>query len=677
MSETSAEDRIKRLVLEIRYYAKEYYEYNRSVIPDKDYDDKLKELKSLIESHPEFDSPDLPIHQVMGKADTKRFSPVRFEFPMLSLDNVFNLEELTTFHNGMSKLLGKDLDYYCAEPKYDGLSIYLRYENGKLVQAATRGDGRTGENITENAKMVQGIPLTLKRLPNGRMPKLLDVRGEVLMAFHTFEQLNEERIAKGEQPFSNTRNAASGSLRQLNPEVTRSRHLTFAAYYLGDSQGIGIPNSHFARLMLLKQMGFSGYWSDIKLLNGPEQAEAYYQRIMKRRETMPYPIDGVVFKVDTIDFKTLVESGERAPKYAIAYKFPAQEVTSTLKKIVNQVGRSGTVTPVAEIDPVEVGGVTVSRVTLHNYDEVKRLDLHESDTVVVKRAGDVIPKITRVIPENRMKDAQPVVAPTHCPSCHSPLVKDPDGVFIRCLNGMQCPDQRLMGLKHYVSRNAMDIDDLGENRLKTLIDAKIVLSPLDLYNLPITDVSKLEGFSEKITQKIVKNIEDSRHTTLPRFLYALGIPLIGLGTATVLANELKDLKSILRASKTQLKSIKDIGDTTATAIHSFFEIDSNLSLVSQLEDELMWDVTPEPVLAEGFFNGKTFVITGSFKGFSRDELKARIEAQGGKVTGSLSKKTTALICGENPGGKRDKALVLNCPIWDESIIERELKGETK
>ena len=658
MDQAQAKARIEALRREIAEHDYRYYVLDAPSIPDAEYDRLMRELLALEAKFPELVTPDSPSQRV-GGAPSAAFAPVQHEVPMLSLANAFDEGEVRDFDRRVRELCGEAaVDYHC-EPKFDGLAISLRYEGGALVQAATRGDGSTGEDVTANVRTIAAIPLRLR----GNPPPLLEVRGEVYMPRDGFARLNAEQLARGEKPFANPRNAAAGSLRQLDPRITASRPLRFYAYGHGRVDG-DLPGRHSERLAALQGYGLPvcGLRRLVADIDGCLQ---YYAELGRRRPTLPYDIDGVVYKVDRIDLQERLGYVSRAPRWALAHKFPAEEAVTVLENIELQIGRTGAVTPVARLRPVFVGGVTVTSATLHNEDELRRKDVRIGDSVVVRRAGDVIPEVVRVLPERRPADARPFEMPTQCPVCGSAIVRLEGEAVSRCSGGLYCPAQRKASLAHFASRRAMDIDGLGDKLIEQLVDRGLVRDVSDLYRLDAATLAGLERMGEKSAAKLIAAIEASKRTTLARFIYALGIRHVGEATAAALAAHFGDLEPLLEADVKTLTAVPDVGPVVAQSIRNFFDQPHNREVIARL---LAAGVHWPPVEARTGAQplaGKTVVITGTFSR-PREELTAALQRLGAKVSGSVSKKTSFVAVGDNPGSKADKAAELGIPTLDEA-----------
>ncbi|BCX81213.1 DNA ligase (NAD+) [Methylomarinovum caldicuralii] len=655
--------RVEQLRREIEYHNYRYYVLDEPVISDAEYDALMAELRRLEAQYPELITPDSPTQRI-GAPPSEAFAPVRHEVPMLSLDNAFSDEDVIDFDRRVRERLGVEQVIYSCEPKLDGLAVSILYEHGSLTRAASRGDGYTGEDVTANVRTIRSIPL---RLRGSGWPERFEVRGEVFMSIEGFKKLNEWALKHGEKVFANPRNAAAGSLRQLDPRITARRPLDFFAYGYGIFPEDQLPKTHHELLDRFQDWG-------VPVAPEREVVEAvtgcldYYRRMLARRESLPYEADGVVYKVDRFDWQRLLGYTARAPRWAIAHKFPAHEATTVVEAIEVQVGRTGVLTPVAKLKPVQVGGVTVSSASLHNFEEVKRKDVRVGDTVLVRRAGEVIPEVVKVILEKRPPDAKPVQPPTHCPVCGAEVVADPGGVILRCSGGLYCPAQLKASIKHFASREAMDIEGLGEKLIDQLVDKGLVKDVADLYDLTFDQLIQLERMGPKSAQNLLKAIERSKHTTLPRFLYALGIREVGEVTAQLLAEHFGSLERIMNAGEEELARIPGIGPVVARHIVTFFRQPHNREVIERLRRAgVHWEEgapaeKPKPLA------GKTFVFTGTLAAMTREEAKRRVEALGAKVSNSVSKKTDYVVVGENPGSKLDKARQLGVEILDENAF---------
>ncbi len=665
MSE-SVHQRLEELKESLHYHAVRYYVEDNPEIPDAEYDRLMRELLEIEAQHPDLVTVDSPSQRVGGKP-LSEFSQVTHEVPMLSLDNAFDDSELDSFHKrAQDRIGGESIKQYCCEPKLDGLAVSLLYENGILVQAATRGDGTTGENITENVRTINAIPLKLR---GDDWPARLEVRGEVFMPKAGFEKLNELARQKGEKVFVNPRNAAAGSLRQLDSRITASRPLSFYAYSVGVVQGADLAASHYERFLQIKSWGLP-MCPETKRVDSLADVKTYYQDILKRRDALPYEIDGVVIKIDDIAVQERLGFVARAPRWAIAYKFPAQEEITTLNEVEFQVGRTGAITPVAKLEPVFVGGVTVSNATLHNADEIERLQVKIGDQVVIRRAGDVIPQVVSVIKERRPETARDIIFPTQCPVCGSHVERIEGEAVTRCTGGLVCQAQRKQALKHFVSRKALDVDGLGDKVIEQLVDREMVETPADLFKLSAGVLTVLERMGPKSAQNIVNALEKSKLTTLPRFLYSLGIREVGEATAANLAQHFKSLEAIQAATEEQLIAVQDIGVVVAKHITTFFEEEKNQAVVQDLLVQgIHWPEVSAPEQgAELPLEGKTVVLTGTLSQLGRTEAKEALQSLGAKVTGSVSKKTDILFAGENAGSKLAKAQELGIEIKTEQDL---------
>ena len=663
-------ERVEALRQQINYHNYRYYVLDDPEIPDSEYDRLMRELQELERRYPELVTPDSPTQRV-GAAPLEAFGEVRHRVPMLSLANAFDDDELREFDARVRKLLDTAGPVeYAAEPKLDGLAISLRYEAGRLVQGATRGDGYRGEDVTANVRTIDTIPL---RLLGKRWPKVLEVRGEVFMPKSGFRRLNEEARRKGEKPFANPRNAAAGSLRQLDPRITAQRPLAFFAYGWGELSVERLADTHAESLLRLRDFGLP-IAPQLEVLQGVEACLDYHRRLLQARDALDYDIDGVVFKVNDLDAQARLGYVSRAPRWAIAHKFPAEEALTRVRDVEWQVGRTGALTPVARLEPVQVGGVTVQNATLHNLDEIRKKDIHIGDTVYVRRAGDVIPEIVRVLPERRPPDARPIELPERCPVCGSEVIKPEGEAIARCTGGLYCPAQRKESIRHFASRRAMDIEGLGEKLVEQLVDKGLVHDPADLYGLTKAQLVSLERMGEKSAQNLLDALERSKRTTLPRFLYALGIREVGEATALALARHFGTLEAIERADEEALQEVPDIGPIVAAHIAAFFRQEHNLEVIERLRRAgVHWpEFTSSPSADEQPLAGKTFVLTGALSR-PRDQVKAELQALGARVTGSVSRKTDYLVAGEEPGSKLDKAKALGVTILDEQGLQRLLE----
>ncbi|WP_227368975.1 NAD-dependent DNA ligase LigA [Halomonas sp. M20] len=640
-----------------------YYVHDDPTLTDADYDRRLRRLQELESRHPDLIAPDSPTQRV-GAAPAEGFPEVKHAVPMLSLDNAFNDEEIMAFVKRVNERLERDSDdlTFCCEPKLDGLAVSLVYENGALVSGATRGDGRTGEGITSNLRTLRSIPLKLR---GESIPQLLEVRGEVYISHSGFEALNERARKEGSKVFANPRNAAAGSLRQLDPQVTAQRPLEFCAYQVARIDDYNAPMTHSALMARLREFGFRTN-PELDRVQGSAALLTYCQHLGEKRERLDYDIDGAVIKVDELRLQRELGFVARAPRWAIAYKFPAQEQTTWLKAVEFQVGRTGAITPVARLDPVTVAGALVSNATLHNQDEIVRLGAMIGDRVVIRRAGDVIPQVVRVIEDERPEGVLPIEFPRHCPVCGSDVERIDGEAVVRCPAGLFCAAQRKEALKHFASRRALDIDGLGTKIIDQLIEREWVKTPADLFHLKAQALAELPRLAEKSAQNLIDALEKSRHTTLPRFIYALGIREVGEATAGNLARHFGTLEALMQAALADLEAVEDVGPVVAAHVHAFFNEPHNRETVAQLIDAgVRWEeaevsARPQPLL------GQTWVLTGTLESMTRDEGKARLQALGAKVSGSVSKKTAGVVAGPGAGSKLAKAEELNVDVFDEA-----------
>ncbi len=678
--ESGAEHRIlelRRLINEANY---RYYVLDSPTIPDAEYDRLLRELQELEADHPELRSADSPTQRV-GAAPLKAFAEVAHGLPMLSLNNAFSEAEVAAFDRRVREGLGREGEQieYAVEPKFDGLAISLHYQNGVFVQGATRGDGFSGEDVSANLRTVKAIPM---RLEDMEPPVWLEVRGEVLMLRRDFDKLNETARNQGEKTFANPRNAAAGSLRQLDSRITARRRLSFFAYGVGRVEGAELPGTHAGIMDWLarRRLPVSNARATVRGVAGLMD---YFQRLGHQRASLPYDIDGAVYKVNRLADQETLGFVARAPRFAIAHKYPAQEELTTVEGIDVQVGRTGILTPVARLAPVFVGGVTVTNATLHNEDEVRRKDVRVGDTVIVRRAGDVIPEVVSVVLERRpMKDlVTPLYEPFRmrdtCPECGAPVVRLEDEAAARCSNGLSCPAQRKQAIIHFASRRAMDIEGLGDKLVEQIVDKGLVATPADLYDpekINRNNLAALDRMADKSAENLIRAIEDSRGRPLARFIFALGIRQVGEQTAKDLARYFGAMKSFMEADENALMAVPDVGPVVAASIRAFLSEGHNQTVIRALENARVWiDGEAAPRMA-GPMEGKTFVLTGTLPTLTRDDAKARIEAGGGKVTGSVSKKTHFVVAGADPGSKLKKALELDVTVLDEEGLLQLLMG---
>ena len=659
---SAVEDEIKALVVKLDAWSLAYHRDDNPIASDAEYDRELRRLRDLEEANPDLLLSTSPTQRV-GDKPLSEFKSIAHKLPMLSLDNAFSGEDLQAFEERNAAKLGVSQLCFCCEPKLDGVALSLVYENGVLKHAATRGDGTVGEDITHNARTIATVPL---RLSVDNPPPVLEVRGEVVIPRSDFVQMNERLIARGESVFQNPRNAAAGSLRQLDPRITATRPLVFMAYSVGYSEQASLPASHRDTLSYLNELGFKTSHL-IERANGWEEAENYVSRILAQRDSIGVDIDGVVIKVDSYEQQQSLGFVARAPRWAIARKFPAQEEVTRLVGVDFQVGRTGAVTPVARLEPVFVGGVTVSNATLHNADEIARLDVRVGDEVIVRRAGDVIPQIVRALADRRTTPLQKIAFPANCPDCDSTLTRDLEEAAVRCENATGCPAQQKAALEHYVSRKAMDIDGVGEKLLHQLFDEGLISSVADLYTLSHETLANLERMGSKSAQKALSAIEASKKTELPRFIYALGIREVGEATARNLSTHFGTLELLMQASRESLEEVDDVGPIVANHIYRFFAKEQNRLLINQLLDAgLHWDVQDNQLATEGVLSGQTWVVTGKLESMSRDEAGSIIRRHGGQTAGSVSKKTDVLLAGPGAGSKLSKAESLGIRIIDEA-----------
>jgi DNA ligase (NAD+) len=658
-----ASERAAWLRAQLEEHNHKYYVLDAPTISDAEYDKLFRELQALENQHPALATADSPTQRI-GGAPVAEFDAVTHRLPMLSLNNAFSDEEVESFDRRVRELIGADAVDYEVEPKFDGLAVSLRYEEGRLQVGATRGDGASGENVTANLRTIGAIPLAL---PGKGLPPLIEVRGEVLMYRRDFERLNKAQAAKEEKMFVNPRNAAAGALRQLDPKITASRRLNFFAYGIGvvDWGGMKPPTTQDALLSRLESLHLP-VTRERKLVRGLPGLMGYYRAIGARRTSLPFDIDGVVYKVNELALQERIGFVSRAPRFALAHKFPAEEMATEVLAIEVQVGRTGALTPVARLKPVFVGGVTVTNATLHNEDEVRRKDVRIGDTVIVRRAGDVIPEVVRVLKEKRPRGAREFVMPSKCPECGSKVVRLPDEAIARCSGGLVCPAQRKQELLHFAGRRAMDIEGLGEKLVDQLVDGKVVRTPADLYKLGVTGLAELERMADKSASNVIAAIDKSRRTTLARLIFALGIRHVGETTAKDLARHFGGLDALIEADEAALLEVHDVGPVLAESILLFFAEPHNREVIAQLRRAgVEWPESAPQRAAKGKLADVTFVLTGTLPSLSREEAKELIEEQGGKVAGSVSKKTNYVVAGAEPGSKLDRANELGIPVLDE------------
>jgi len=667
----AVKERCAYLRKEIERHNIRYYQLDDPLISDADYDALFRELQNLETQYPELSTPDSPTHRV-GSRPLNEFSEVVHRTPMLSLNNAFSEEEVRAFDQRVRDLLGVADVEYAVEPKFDGLAITLTYIDGIFVQGATRGDGSVGEDVTENLRTVRALPLRLQQaLP------LVEIRGEVLMMKRDFAALNQAQEAKGEKLFANPRNAAAGSLRQLDSRITASRRLSFFAYGVGEVEGIALPPTHGEQMSWLKSLAVP-VAKQCGVVRGVQGLLDFYHEIGAQRASLPYDIDGVVYKVNVIARQQKLGFMSRAPRFAIAHKFPAEEALTTVLDIEVQVGRTGALTPVARLAPVFVGGVTVTNATLHNQDEIDRKDVRVGDTVVVRRAGDVIPEVARVVLEKRPQP-EPLPFDLHrrhptCPICGSSVTKEDDESTWRCSGGLYCPAQRKQALWHFASRRAIDIEGLGEKLVEQLVEQQLVNTPADLYRLSLSDLANLERMGEKSAHNLLAAIEKSKSTTMARFIYALGIRNVGETTAKDMARHFGMLDKFIAADPERLQQVRDVGPVVAQSIAAFFSEPHNIEVIRQLRGSgLHWPEHEGEAAQVLPLSGQTFVLTGTLGELSRDAAKAFLEALGARVSGSVSKKTNYVVAGAEAGSKLDKARELGIAVMDEQEFMQFLK----
>lgn len=654
-----------------------YYVEDAPAIPDIEYDRMLRRLQEIEAEHPELVTADSPTQRV-GAPPSEGFPEVRHAVAMLSLDNAFDEQEVRAFARRVAERLetsDAEIDF-CCEPKLDGLAVSLVYENGLLTQGATRGDGRTGEGITANLRTLNSIPL---RLRGERLPALLEVRGEVYMSHSGFERLNDEARARDSKVFANPRNAAAGSLRQLDPGIAAARPLEFCAYQVARIDVDWLKPSHSALMQQLRELGFRTS-PEIDVVRGADGLVGFCERMGQRRERLDYDIDGAVLKVDDLRAQRELGFVSRAPRWAMAFKFPAQEQTTFIRDVTFQVGRTGRLTPVARLEPVQVAGVTVSNATLHNMDEIARLDARIGDSVIVRRAGDVIPQIVSVIKDKRPADAREITLPEHCPVCEARVERMGEEVDARCSGGLYCPAQRKEALKHFASRRALDIDGLGDKLIDALVEREWVKTPADLFRLEAARLAELPRMAEKSANNLTASLERSKQTTLPRFIYALGISEVGEATANALARHFGELHRLMAATQEALEAVADIGPIVAGHIHTFFAQDHNRETIEDLISVGVYWEEVDVGEREQPLAGQTWVLTGTLDTLTRDEAKARLMALGAKVSGSVSKKTHAVVAGDAAGSKLEKAHQLGVTVMEETellrLLERHENGES-
>ncbi len=670
-------NQVELTILELRSliarYDYEYYVLDAPTISDSEYDGLYRQLVELEKQFPELITADSPTQRVGGSV-VGAFESVTHRQAMLSLSNAFGDDELLTFDKRIREGLGVEAVEYAVEPKFDGLAITLTYENGVFTQGATRGDGYAGENVTHNLRTIRAIPAKLN-LSNP--PQLLEVRGEVLMLKKDFERLNQTQEKLGAKLFANPRNAAAGSLRQLDPNITATRPLHFFAYGLGEALGVPTLKSHAEAMDYLAELRFPV--SDLRAIkHGAIGLQQYYEQIAAQRASLPFDIDGVVYKVNQFAQQNELGFVSRAPRWAIAHKYPAEEATTIVEDITVQVGRTGAITPVARLKAVFVGGVTVTNATLHNEDELRRKDIHIGDTVIVRRAGDVIPEVVSVVLENRPANARQFVLPTLCPECDSHIIRLADEAVARCTGGLICPAQRKQAITHFASRRALDIEGMGEKLADQLVEADLVHALDDIYKLDVAALANLERMAQKSARNVVDALSKSKKTTLARFIYGLGIRNVGEATAKDLAAHFGSLQALLGAGYEALLQVNDVGPIVAESILQFLSEPHNVQVIASMQNlGVHWPETAGKQAASGVLLGKTLVLTGTLPNLSRDAAQAMIEAAGGKVSGSVSKKTDYVVAGSDAGSKLEKAHTLNVAVIDEAGLLALLKALLK
>ena len=661
MSDSSLRERLRALRDQLHHHSYQYYVLDAPEIPDVEYDRLFRELQEIEAQHPEWLTPDSPSQRV-GAEPLPSFNQVRHETPMLSLDNVFSEQELLDFDRRVKSRLddAATLTYAC-EPKLDGIAVSLLYVDGILVRGATRGDGRVGEDITQNVRTIASIPL---RLRGEDWPEELEVRGEIYMPRAGFERINALGRETDGKVFVNPRNAAAGSLRQLDSRITAKRPLEMSCYGIALQEGEALFETHSEGLQRLRDWGFL-VSPELRVVDSIEGCLAYYEGLLARRDALAYDIDGIVFKVDSLALQAELGFVSRARRWAIAHKFPAQEEITLLRDVEFQVGRTGAVTPVAKLEPVFVGGVTVSNASLHNFDEIARLGVMVGDYVVVRRAGDVIPQIVQVVLERRPESAVDIIAPTHCPVCESALERAPGEAVLRCSGGLVCGAQRKEAIKHFASRKAMDIDGLGDKLVEQFVDAGLIETIADLYLLKVDQIANLERMGQKSAENLIAALDKSRATTLPRFLYSLGIREVGEATALNLARHFGGLPELMAATEEMLIEVEDVGPIVASHIHAFFATEFNRDVVQQLCDRgVNWPAAQKQG-GEQPLAGQTWVLTGNLEAMTRSEAKEKLQALGAKVAGSVSAKTDCVAAGASAGSKLAKAEALGVKVIDE------------
>lgn len=671
MTDAALQAEVLQLRERLREWNYRYYVLDDPSVPDAEYDRCLRQLQEIEEQHPQLVTRDSPTQRV-GAQPLAQFQQVTHEVPMLSLDNAFDAAELASFERRLQDRL-KDAETpieYACEPKLDGIAVSLLYRDGVLERGATRGDGSTGEDITHNVRTIPSIPLQLR---GEDFPEVLEVRGEIYMPRAGFEQLNQRAREEGGKPFVNPRNAAAGSLRQLDARLTAQRPLEMCCYSVGLVEGGTLPQEHSAVLECLHRWGLR-INHESRVVTGIAACEDYYQYLAERRDALPYDIDGIVYKVNRLDLQRKLGFVSRAPRWAIARKFPAQEEMTRLLDVEFQVGRTGAITPVARLEPVFVGGVTVSNATLHNSDEVQRLGVMIGDTVVVRRAGDVIPQVVSVVHERRPLDASPVTFPEQCPVCGSATERAADEAVIRCMGGLVCAAQQKAAIKHFASRRAMDIEGLGDKLVEQLVDEGMLENVADLYRLEKDQLLSLERMGEKSAENLLAALEKSKHTTLPRFIFALGIREVGEATALNLARHFGSWENLVTASEEKLLQVDDVGPVVADHLRQFFDAESGMAVAGRLRDlGVTWPDIEVAGHAEQPLEGQTWVVTGKLEVMTRDDAKVALQNLGAKVAGSVSAKTHCVVAGPGAGSKLTKATELGIEVIDEQAFIALLK----
>jgi DNA ligase (NAD+) len=666
MPRANPEREIETLRAQLDAWNHQYYVLDEPTVPDAEYDRSMRRLQELEAQYPQFLHADSPSQRVGGQA-VDQFRQVTHEMPMLSLDNAFNATDMQNFNRRLLDRLGvgvEALEFAC-EPKLDGIAVSLLYRDGRLERGATRGDGTTGEDITHNVRTIRSIPL---RLHGEGFPALLEVRGEIYMPKAGFEELNRRARERDEKTFVNPRNAAAGSLRQLDARITAQRPLQMCCYSVGRVDGGELPDRHSAVLACLHQWGLR-INQESAVVRGIDACDEYYQALAARRDSLPYDIDGIVFKVNDLALQQQLGFVAKAPRWAIARKFPAQEEMTRLLDVEFQVGRTGTITPVARLEPVFVGGVTVSNATLHNSDEIVRLGVLIGDTVVVRRAGDVIPQIVSVVLDRRPADARDIVFPKKCPVCQSAVEREEGEAALRCMGGLVCAAQQKAAIKHFASRRAMDIEGLGDKLVEQLVDAGLVVNVASLYKLTKEQLLQLERMGEKSADNLLAALSDSRKTTLPRFIYALGIREVGEATALNLAQHFGNWAALAAAGEEQLLEVADVGPVVADHLRQFFDSASNMAVVQSLRDAgVHWQDAERAAQEQLPLAGQTWVVTGKLEALDRDDAKAHLQALGAKVAGSVSAKTTCVVAGPGAGSKLSRATELRIEVIDEAAF---------